>query len=140
MTVNQTEAKRHTDPRAGRAFRRLFTGGDIEVSLKTDCNLHLVRRDSQKDHVDCLLERFCRKNLRGAWKTKSPCMAASRLNSGVRALDMPVLKGDPCVISAGYNFRNWSRSLCEIPGMRLLVMWLRSPASVLYWWGLMNAS
>lgn len=74
-------------------------------------------RHSRKDHVGCLFERFWRKNLRGAWKARSPCMAAIRLNSGVSALKTLVLKGEPCLMSPGYSSRSWSKSLGEMSGM-----------------------
>ena len=43
----------------------------------------------------CLLDLCCNKNLRGAWKKRSPRMAAMRLNCGVRAFEVPVSNGDP---------------------------------------------
>lgn len=43
-------------------------------------------------------------------------MAARRLNCGVSAFRIPVLKGEPCVMSWGYSLSSWSRSLLDACG------------------------
>jgi hypothetical protein len=54
-----------------------------------------------------------------------------RLNWGVRALRIPVSKGDPWVISAGYSEVNVLRSEAEAPGKKVVLMYSMNCALVL---------
>ena len=64
----------------------------------------------RNDQVFCLDDLFCKKNLLAVWNTRSPSMAAMRLYCGVRALRIPVSKGEPLVMSPGYKVKSLSMS------------------------------
>lgn len=75
----------------------------------------------RNDQVSCLDDLFCKKSLLAEWNTKSPSIAAIRLYCGVMALKKLVSKGEPCVMSSGYNLSNFSISDSDAFGRKYVV-------------------